>query len=687
MTSKTGIIFIFFFWLSPNVFFGQEILQDSLSVNITALSEKIAVTSISRKEFRTMSASFDDPSRLLTKYAGFANSNDQANDIVYEGLPPHFTKWSLYGAEILNPNHLSNAGTTSDTPTRSAGGVNAFSGQILGDFSYLGQPNTASFNALAGMANMRLRTPYKNTQRIQLSLIGLEIGFDQALNKGKSHWLQGNYRYSTIGLLSELGVDLGDEEIRYQDMSLNYYYRVYENLDVVGYFNYGKSSNEKDTVDQFGEYQLKKDFFEIDYFSNNVNTGINANYKVKSFGLNTTVNYSKREDDYSSVYSKVANSANFFSGEHFEYLQEELISWNTQIEKKNDSFTIGLGFNSLWNYYDVKINPDDFMTQYSYSVIQKNKYHTYVPSVFYKQKLFSRISFGTNIKLQYTNRLNDQYDNRKEDWMILPSAHIRFQTSGNSNLHLEYTTSTQVASPQQLAYRESPDLYPIQSLASTAEHYSLNFKYQAGHQFGIKLYYHTLNNLIAFEESTLASGLNGTTPILGKPNTTGNQAQIFGVSLSEKATLFKHHLSGNLNLFDGSQTINNVKHETYRYEYNFMASFSISRTLELNAKRRLGYHVSYISRGGQYGSQFQGTLPFEYQRGYLNDRLGSYHRVDFRIFLDTKKKSFKHRVSLDIQNVLNRRNDGFLDYNVANYDLIVRKQLGIIPVLSWSIEI
>ena len=687
MTFRTNFLLFVFYWLAPNLSFGQELLQDSLSVDITAPSEKISVASISRHEFRTMSASFDDPSRLLTKYAGFANSNDQSNDIVYEGLAPHMTKWSLFGAEILNPNHLSNAGTLADTPSRSSGGVNAFSGQVLGDFSYLGHPNPSSFNALAGMANMSLRSPYKNKTRVQLSLIGLEAGIDQALNKSMTHWLQGNYRYSTIGLLSQLGVDLGDEDIRYQDINLNYTFRPSKDFKLVAYANYGKSSNQKDTVDQFGEIILRKDYFEVDYLSNNFIGGLHTDFRFNSFDVKSTINYSKRDDSYLANKTKTGDASMLFAPHYTENLKEDLISLNTSIEKNNTHQTYGIGSIYLWNFYNVNVNPEDLYHPYIYNVSHKYNYQSFVPYLFYTQNLFSKISIGTNLKAQYTNRLNTWNEERFGDWMFLPSAHLSIQTSNKSNLRFEYSKSTQVASPQILASRQSSDFLPIQPEASTAQHYSINFKYKAKQQIGLKLYYHQLDDLIVLDRSILASGLNGTSPLLGERTTEGNNAHVFGVSLSEKTNLFGHQFRGNINLFDGSQELNKVEHKLNRYEYNFMASISISRTIELNQKRSLGYHISYITRGGQYEPEIDVLKPLGHDSDYLSVRLKPYHRVDLRIYLDTKKSKYKHRLSLDIQNVLNRKNDGFQAINYADYSTIIRKQLGIIPVLSWSVEI
>ena len=167
-------------------------------------------------------------------------SNDQNNAIIYDGLPSHYSTWSLYGAQIANPNHLSNAGTVNDKISRSAGGVNIFSGQVIGGLDYhTGIDGPA--NGIGGVADMSLRSPYQNSITANLSLIGLEAGIDRVFDEGNSSLLA-NYRYSTVGLLGQMGVDFGGDKITYQDV-LAEYKTKWRDQEIIVTCAYGKSSN------------------------------------------------------------------------------------------------------------------------------------------------------------------------------------------------------------------------------------------------------------------------------------------------------------------------------------------------------------------------------------------------------------------------------------------------------------
>ena len=218
---------------------------------------------LQRNHFLSYPASFDDPSRLLMKFSGISVLNDQSNFIIYRGLPPHYSKWSIFGAEIVNPNHLSNTGTISDRTSRSAGGVNMFSGQVIGRMDYIGPSSTYhKGNAISGISDIRFRRSYQDQYFVNAGLIGLEAGMERS--SGNSDFIV-NYRYSTLGVLSAMGIDLGDETIRFQDLSssLSFNNKFGGQLSLFG--GWGKSSNDHDALEDPGLFSEAKDLQDIFY--------------------------------------------------------------------------------------------------------------------------------------------------------------------------------------------------------------------------------------------------------------------------------------------------------------------------------------------------------------------------------------------------------------------------------------
>ena len=55
----------------------------------------------------------------------------------------------------------------------------------------------------------------------QIGLIGIDLAAEGPFHKDYAASYLVNYRYSTLGLLSQMGVQLGDEEVAFQDLSFN----------------------------------------------------------------------------------------------------------------------------------------------------------------------------------------------------------------------------------------------------------------------------------------------------------------------------------------------------------------------------------------------------------------------------------------------------------------------------------
>ncbi|MEM1215203.1 MAG: carboxypeptidase-like regulatory domain-containing protein, partial [Bacteroidota bacterium] len=193
------------------------------STRTTNLGNSASVLLLTQEETFRFPATFNDPARLATAYAGISGSNDQGNLLVIRGQSPLGMSWRLEGLEIVNPNHTPNAGTFTDRTTLTGGGVNALSAQLLADAPFfLGNMPASYGNATAGLLDMRLRKG-NNQQReftVQAGVIGLDAAAEGPIGKKGASYLV-NYRYSFTGLLGDLGVPLGNEDIRFQDLSFN----------------------------------------------------------------------------------------------------------------------------------------------------------------------------------------------------------------------------------------------------------------------------------------------------------------------------------------------------------------------------------------------------------------------------------------------------------------------------------
>ncbi|MBK8556998.1 MAG: TonB-dependent receptor [Lewinellaceae bacterium] len=211
-----------------------------------------------------------DPARLATAYPGVAQTDDGINGLSIRGNSPAAVKWRLEGVEIVNPNHLPNAGTFSDGPAAASGGILMFSAQLLDNSRLL----TGSFapgygDASAGIMDMYLR-PGNNQNReftVQAGLIGLDAAAEGPISKEKGSSYLANYRYSTVGLLSQMGVSFGDEAINFQDLSFNLRFPL-KSGGYIGLFGMGGLSvNDYQHTTDSTALESYKQFFDINFES------------------------------------------------------------------------------------------------------------------------------------------------------------------------------------------------------------------------------------------------------------------------------------------------------------------------------------------------------------------------------------------------------------------------------------
>jgi hypothetical protein len=189
----------------------RESTQEIAAVTITASQNKgealnemalLSARSISPEETNRYAGGFNDPSRILSNFAGVTNTQDGSNDIIVRGNSPKYIQWRLEGEQIAVPNHFGD-------PSGVSGSVSVLNNNLLAssDF-YTGAFAPEYGDALSGVYDLRLRTG--NNEKLEgiaaLGLLGTEMTLEGPFKKGYGGSFLVNYRYSTVGLLSKLGL-------------------------------------------------------------------------------------------------------------------------------------------------------------------------------------------------------------------------------------------------------------------------------------------------------------------------------------------------------------------------------------------------------------------------------------------------------------------------------------------------
>ena len=176
----------------------------------------VSARTFSVEETQRYAGGLSDPARLASAFAGVSTGNLQDNSIVVRGNAPQGVQWRLEGVEIPSPQHFSGGNVIG------GGLVTLFSNQVIGNSDFFTGAFPAEYgNALAAVFDVKMRTG--NTSRYehtaQVGVLGLDFASEGPLSRAKGSSYLFNYRYSTLGLLSDLKINKTGQRIKYQDLS------------------------------------------------------------------------------------------------------------------------------------------------------------------------------------------------------------------------------------------------------------------------------------------------------------------------------------------------------------------------------------------------------------------------------------------------------------------------------------
>lgn len=657
---------------------GKEIVLDialkSLNINtetlvVTAQRERYfdPINGIRNEKLIRYPATFNDPARLITYLPGAATTNDQGNNISVRGSSPNMVQWYLNGAEVVNPNHLSNAGTRNDQATVNGGGVlipgfNVMAGTQL----YKGAMSSDMGGALTSVMDIGLRKGNNERQETQISLglVGTELGTEGAFSKNSKASYLVHYRYSTIGLLSKMGVPLGDEEIQFQDLSVNLNFPTQK----AGTFNvfgiYGASENLFTHLPNRTEWKVDKDSQDITYTNKMGAIGVRHELSMGQRGrLSTVVAYSALENERSAVGFSLNN------------VPVSVRSANNKPSK--------LFLKSVYNYtLNAKQNlkmafvarKDDFSYLQTYKAGQTNDIRPanrsswwLQPSVEWQGKWTENWSTNIGVRLVQWNNLEDSKQNQTN---FEPTANIQYLFANNSNLTFGYSLQSQMVSPVFSVPAEifSTTVFNIESITKS---HNINAAYQ------FRLSKNIIANIEAYFQPIFKasfSTLNGYDAVYGNSNQniTGRNA---GIEIDVQEQLNKgFYWRANVSLYDAKYKNGSQWFDTH-FNGHYISNALVGKEWAMGTlkNRFLGVNVHTILRGGYFDF-------------YAQQNLKDYFRTDLSVYWKRSHRRYSSTVQLDLQNVTNQQNEGWQYRDQRQGKILTQYQLGLIPNLAYKVE-
>ena len=619
-------------------------------------------------------ASYFDPMRAMISYPGVVQANDQANSLIIRGASPAGMLWRLNGLDILNPNHLSNAGTLSDKPISSGGGVNMLSAQVLDRTQLITSAAPASYgNYTSGVMDLHFREGNHDNHEYtaQASLLGLDLAAEGPIADSRQHSYLVNYRYSTIGLLSQMGVNFGDEQIDFQDISFQLSFTNKRSQTHI--FGVGGKSKNKFEAKPIQEREVEKDAFDVKYQSTGASAGITHLYQGQRSTLKIGATYSVKDQTRHSetdfLFTQGTLSDQYSS---IEQLMSGMIQVQTRLAK-----VIHLSYGAMASWHQLDLQNDVIQVAGSINLKENIRIWLLQPWVSSDFLLSDHLTMELGLRGHQSNahgihhsrldpRIKVNYHSRKATWEWSSAMNSQLQplsvVVSNANLKPSRTWQTNLS-------------------------YSQVFKknWRLIHQ----LYYHKLmdvpavsgtpTSLINFFDESVPTGL-----------TNSSYGNVLGwESLAEKRFQNQRYAIASFSVYDSRYRVEGLPWRASRFHGIYTFSLNGGKEWKRKKEKSFGIHLRVLAVGGQRTTPIlvdaTGIPSFDLTNPF-GQSLGDYLRLDSRFVWSKNKNGYTRSISLDIQNTLGIENDGFQYFDRLQQKVIRQKQLGIIPVLVYRVD-
>lgn len=689
-----------------------ELEEDARNLDEIVISEqrplREAIAPVSSRSFtveetRRYAATFFDPARLATSFPGVVATNDQANHISVRGNSPNSILWRLEGIDIVNPNHLSNAGTFNDRRVQGGGSQSVLSAQMLTNSSFLTGAFPAPYgNSVGGVFDMRLREGNNERREytVQAGLIGLEFAAEGPFREGGEASYLANYRYSTVGLLTGvIGLDFGGEVISFQDLAFHL------NLPTKGKGKFtvfgmgGLGSNVFEAPRDSASWESQEDRYDVT-FTNDIGVlGATHELQLNERSLwKTSVAFSALTSDRFG--DRVGENYETTRLEEDSY-RESRISLNTSLIHKlsaSQSLRAGLIFNNL--HYDLLSRESPIGGSLQTLAEGEGGGQLYQPYVQWKQDFKAPISFRVGLHAMYFSLGNA--------FSLEPRASLQWNPSEQQSLSFAYGLHSQLQPPGiyfSAVNANGNVRYPNQNLGFTrAHHYVLSHQLNWGSSTSLRteLYYQDLFNVpISTDPNSSFSALNVFEGFVTENLVSEGSGKNYGMEMSLEKSLTDDYyflLSGSL--YESKYTAADGIERDTRFNGNYAFSATGGKEFmwsKADKQRVLGINLRSVYLGGlrvtpidEAASRVQQQTVFMDELAF-SEQLSDYFKVDFRLSLRTNKAGRRNAGrtsvwSLDLQNALNTQNVAFQFYDNVEGKVVTKYQLGLIPILTYRLE-
>ena len=642
--------------------------------------------SFTPEETQRYAASVNDPSRMALAFPGVQATRDTRSDIVIRGNNPVGMQWRLEGVDIVNPNHFARKGS-------SGGGITIFSLSMLDNSDFLTGAMPAEYgDVLSGVFDMHFRkgNNKKAEHTIKAGMIGLDFSTEGPIKKNQSSYLV-NYRYSTLGLLQAIGLNLvGERETNtFQDLSFNLASSNKNNSVQWNLWGIGGYSKETYKAEE-KEWKQYDDYAIYDFRTKMGAAGIGNTVQLtqKSFIQSSLVLMAQRITYVDDTLTKQMTPSKV----NEELYDNKRLSFTSSYNHKfSASANIKTGVYVSQLFYQFKRDRLDFSTK-QYGNIIDGDGNTLLVQPYWQLSLKPGAKWTINPGMHLMHlRLNNKTT-------IDPRLSVQYKFNNRQSLTAAYGLHSKLVPLGYYFYKNAAALYPNHDLdMMRAHHYILAFDQLMGKGWRLHTegYYQSLfkipivndgaktfwilNELDGYAQEALVSEGKGT-----------NKGIDFSIEKFFSKGLF---FIGAFSVFNSTYEALNAK--TYNTRFNSGTNGSFTGAKEWSWKNNTVFQFGWkmIYNGGLRLTPLSDVIsdtrePVLDETKPYTEKVSSYFRTDTRFALRKNKTRRSWQLALDIQNVFGLTNTDGLSrkYDPSVNKWIYKEQSGIVPVLSYQLD-
>lgn len=649
----------------------------------------VSTRTFSVEETRKFAAAVNDPARMAQSFAGVVSTNDGSNTISIRGNAPVALLWRMEGVDIPNPNHFANVGTA-------GGGISILSSQLLTNSDFMTGAFSAEYgNALAGVFDLNLRkgNNEKPEYTVQASFLGTDVAAEGPFAKNYRGSYLINYRYSTLGILSKLGVNVGAAVTNFQDLSYHLYLPAGKagNFSLFGFG--GLSDQNQKAVKDSLQWQDEFQRYDWRYFSN---TGASGLKHTVALGTNTYL-----------------QSTFLLSGNDGGYEQERLNeSYRPEFSFKRNFINNRLTATTVLNHkLNARLSARSglYFNRYYFNLGQRNlNEETNVvetPLNAHGQattwQAFSQWNLRATERLTVQSGVHMLYLAMNRNVSVEPRASVKYDISTKGTVSVGYGLHGQMQPvgvyQAQIMLPDGSLLQPNRQLGfNKAHHVVIGYDRSLTQYLRVKAetyYQHLFNIAVKNDPTSPISTLVIEEGYLTDPLVNAGRGRNYGVELTvEQFTHNNLYFLLSTSLYDSKyQALDGVWRNT-RFNGKRAVSFTGGKEFAWRKNRTFGANVRVIYAGG-----FR-TTPIDVERSRemgetrffeslaFTEQLPDYFRGDVRLSLKRNLKHSTRTWSLDLQNATNHKNLGGQYFDALAG--VVKKwyQLPLLPILTYRVE-